>query len=209
MNAVIAIPSMMRNGSPSINKRSLNVPVSDSSALQTTNADEKRYGAGTVAGAGHSCNGSALIASSRLSPVGNAAPPRPIKPDALSASTISTTDSVRATFSSALNPPRAMYSSMLVGSITPRFAVTSLVSMKTPVGRKQFAVGTISFACLLLSAYRLLFSILYQNCQIIVSHILVHLFAHHHYRRVIAMTKTRHNFERVLAVGCRLTHANL
>ena len=63
----IVIASITANGSCSINTRSLNVPGSDSSALQTTKcgvADSR-------------------ATASHLRPVGNAAPPRPINFEAV------------------------------------------------------------------------------------------------------------------------------
>ena len=63
----IVIASMMTNGSSSMSTRSLNVPGSDSSALQTT-----YFGfAGWAATAAH------------FRPVGKAAPPRPMSFDAV------------------------------------------------------------------------------------------------------------------------------
>jgi len=65
--AAINIPSMVRCGSSNNKTLSLNVPGSDSSALQTT----------------YFWSASAFAAPSHLIPVGNAAPPRPTKPEAL------------------------------------------------------------------------------------------------------------------------------
>ena len=65
--AAIVIDSITANGSPSISTRSLNVPGSDSSALQT-----RWWGrTGWRATASH------------LRPVGNAAPPRPTSPESV------------------------------------------------------------------------------------------------------------------------------
>ena len=66
-NASIVIASITTNGSPSRRARSLNVPGSDSSALQTTYLGEP-FAARTAA---------------HLRPVGNAAPPRPSSFDAV------------------------------------------------------------------------------------------------------------------------------
>ena len=68
----MAMPSIRQNGSPSITMRSENVPLSPSSALQTM------YLVGPAAAA----------TVFHLMPVGNPAPPRPRRPDWVTASTI-------------------------------------------------------------------------------------------------------------------------
>ena len=66
------MPSIRRNGSPSISMRSANVPLSPSSALQTTYF----WSASTPATVRH------------LMPVGKPAPPRPRRPEASTSSTV-------------------------------------------------------------------------------------------------------------------------
>src|ERR1700752_1469035 len=67
------MPSMVRCGSSINRMRSLNVPGSDSSALHITYLGKP----------------SAFAAPSHLIPVGNAAPPRPTRPEALISATTS------------------------------------------------------------------------------------------------------------------------
>ncbi len=78
----MVMPSTSVNGSPSISMRSENVPESPSSALQTT-----YFGA-----ADWSCT------VFHLMPVGNAAPPRPRRPESVTSCTTAAPDSVRARF---------------------------------------------------------------------------------------------------------------
>ena len=63
------MPSISVNGSPSISIRSANVPLSPSSALHTT----------------YFCGPAASATVRHLMPVGNAAPPRPRKPESVTA----------------------------------------------------------------------------------------------------------------------------
>ena len=71
--AAIAMPSIRQNGSPSINMRSAYVPESPSSALQTM----------------YFCAATTPKTVFHLMPVGNAAPPRPRKPESNTACTMS------------------------------------------------------------------------------------------------------------------------
>ena len=102
--AAMRIPSMRRCGSSNIKTRSLNVPGSDSSALQTT----------------YFCSPSALAAPSHLMPVGNAAPPRPTSPLDLISSTTCSGFIARAFFNAAYSP---YFVSKVVPS--PQFAVSN------------------------------------------------------------------------------------
>jgi hypothetical protein len=98
------MPSMTECGSDSRMLRSMNAPGSPSSPLQT------RYFRPPFAL-------SALRTRSHLMPVGKPAPPRPRSPDrAISATILSGVIVVKA-WTTALYPSRAMYSSMLAGSI--------------------------------------------------------------------------------------------
>ena len=101
----IIIASITECGSPSNMLLSIKAPGSPSSALQTT----------------YFCVPFAILVNSHFLPVGNPAPPLPLKPDSEIWFITSSAVISNSTFSKALYPSKAIYSSMFSGSIMPQF----------------------------------------------------------------------------------------
>ena len=109
------IPSSSECGSPSRTDLSMNAPGSPSSALHT------RY---------FSFPG-LCFAAFHLNQVGKPAPPLPLSPDIFISSITSSGVIEESTFSIALYPSAATYSSISSGFITPQFLRTTLCCLPT------------------------------------------------------------------------------
>ena len=101
----IIIASTTECGSPSNMLLSINAPGSPSSALHTT----------------YFCSPFAILVNSHFFPVGKPAPPLPRSPDSVTSFITSSGVISSKTFSNALYPSNAIYSSMFSGSIIPQF----------------------------------------------------------------------------------------
>ena len=101
----IIIASTTECGSPSNILLSINAPGSPSSALHTT----------------YFCFSFATLVSSHFLPVGKPAPPLPLNPEFFTSSITLSGVISNNTFSKALYPSNAMYSSISSGFITPQF----------------------------------------------------------------------------------------
>ena len=137
-------------GSPSSILLSMNAPGSPSSALQST----------------YFLSLFDFLVSSHLRPVGNPAPPLPLRPDFLiSSMTCSGVISVNA-FASALYPSKAIYSSIFSGLMTPQFLSATLTwRLKKSTLSSDFVVSSASLS----PAMSLFTGLPFMRCSLTIS----------------------------------------